>query len=391
MAKILTIDDDEAIRALFNLYLQRLGHEVLEAGDGQAGIAACRAARPDLVLCDLRMPVTDGLDVLDTLVREDPDLPVIMVSGQGALGDAIGALKLGAWDYVTKPIADLGELAHAVDRALERARLIHDNRRYREQLEAANEELRRSLAELEDDERAAREIQFRLLPEDGKRYGADGAYRFSRRLYPSSILSGDFVDYFGIDAEHVGFYIADVAGHGVPSALVTVLLKGYMNRYLELYREIGDEAILDPAEVLARLNTEMLAGGHGKHVSMFYGVVDLAAGRLCYGSGGQFPFPILADGATRYIGRKSTPVGLFGFSEYRSETVDLPERFALALVSDGILETLGGSDLGEKKASLLAKVASPECDIDALVGALGLGAGVAAPDDITLLLLRREG
>lgn len=387
MAKILVIDDDLAIRELFGLYLRRLGHEVTEAGDGAAGIGICKRDALDLVLCDLRMPGIDGLEVLATVTRDLPELPVIMVSGQGALGDAIGALKLGAWDYVTKPIADLGELEHAVNFALERARLIEENRAYREHLEVTNCELRRSLTELESDERAAREIQFKLLPEDDKVYGD---YHFSRRLFPSSILSGDFVDYFAIDCGHIGFYIADVAGHGVPSALVTVLLKGCMSHYLDLYRESGDRGILEPAVVLGRLNEEILEGGHGKHLTIFYGVIDVSGNRLRYSNGGQFPFPILADGATRYIGHRSTPVGLFRFAEFRSEALELPARFVLALISDGILELLPFANLADKKAYLLSRVGRPDCTISTLVDALELSDGGSRPDDVTLLMLRRQ-
>lgn len=387
MAKILTIDDDEAIREMIGLYLQSRGHEVLEAADGRAGIETCRRQPPDLVLCDLRMPGVDGLEVLAAVTSDLPEIPIIVVSGRGALGDAIEALKLGAWDYVTKPMEDLGVLEHAVGRALERARLLKENRDYRQHLEAVNAQLHESLIRLETDERAAREIQFRLLPEDNKLYGS---YRFSRRLLPSAFLSGDFVDYFVIDRERIGFYIADVSGHGIPSALVTVLLKGCMSRYLELYLETGDPAILDPSDVLGRLNAEFLIGGLGKYFTMFYGVIELASNRLRYSNGGQFPFPILADETSRYIGRKGTPVGLFDFVEYRNETLDLPPRFSLALISDGILETLPQSDLCEKKDFLLSQVHGPELAIDGLIQALDLQEAGHRPDDVTVLLITKQ-
>ena len=244
--KILIIDDEERAREILVAYLEDSGFQVLQASDGQAGIERCRREPPDLVLCDLRMPGMDGLQVLATVTREFPELPILVVSGLGGMSDAIQALKLGAWDYVTKPIEDMAVLEHAIDHALERARLRRENREYREHLEAVNEQLRQTVRQLQEDEAAARRIQFQLLPENDKVYRG---YQFSRHLLTSQYLSGDFVDYFAIDGDHLGFYMADVSGHGVSSAFVTVMLKSFMGRYRELYRQNRDRGILNPAAV----------------------------------------------------------------------------------------------------------------------------------------------
>lgn len=119
------------------------------------------------MLCDLRMPGMDGFAVLAELTKDFPDLPVLVVSGTGDLGDAIQTLKLGAWDYLTKPIEDLAVVDHALNKALERARLLAENRSYREHLESVNAQLQRSLRQLEEDETSGREIQFTLLPVAG--------------------------------------------------------------------------------------------------------------------------------------------------------------------------------------------------------------------------------
>ena len=147
----------------------------------------------------------DGLQVLAAVTHEFPELPSLVVSGLGGMSDAIQALKLGAWDYVTKPIEDMAVLEHAIDHALERARLRRENREYREHLEAVNEQLRQTVRQLREDEAAARRIQFQLLPENDKVYRG---YQFSRHLLTSQYLSGDFVDYFAIDGDHLGFYMA---------------------------------------------------------------------------------------------------------------------------------------------------------------------------------------
>lgn len=388
-ADILIIDDETAVRDLFAFYLKRLGHTVHTAADGQRGIDLCRSIAPALVLCDLRMPGMDGLEVLGVLTREFPEMPVIVVSGMGGFADAIQALKLGAWDYVTKPVEDLAVLEHAVGKALERARLLAENRQYREHLERVNAQLEHSLRKLQEDETAGRNIQFRLLPDENVVFGGNNGYQCSRHLLTSAILSGDFVDYFDIDDEHFGFYMADVSGHGVSSAFITVLLKSYMGRYVERNRQHGDRTILDPAAVLAGLNRDILAGGHGKYLTMFYGVLNPGAARLDFANGGQFPFPILYDGTeTRSIGGRSPPVGLFDDAEYATQSLAIPPVFGISLFSDGILETLPQSGLSAKQDYLHA-LAGTDLDAAALAHSLSLDRGEAPPDDISVLSLRR--
>ncbi len=386
-ARILTIDDEDLVREILTAYLEDSGFEVIQASNGQAGIDLIRRESPDLVLCDLRMPGMDGLQVLATVTREFPELPILVVSGMGGMSDAIQALKLGAWDYVTKPIEDMAVLEHAIGHALERARLRRENREHREHLEAVNEQLRHTVRQLQEDEAAARRIQFQLLPEDDKVYRH---YRFNRHLLTSQYLSGDFVDYFAIDGDHLGFYIADVSGHGVSSAFVTVMLRSYMGRYRELRRQNRDRGILNPAETLSRLNREIFGCHMDKYLTMFYGVIDWAKNQLRYSSGGQFPFPILFDGEkTGYVGKKSLPIGLFDFASYQTESLELPQRFVLALISDGILETLPQATLRDKQAFLLSLISDVDLDIKTLIQALGLDQAGPLPDDVTLLLIKR--
>lgn len=387
---ILIIDDETAIAELFAFYLKRLGYTVFTAADGERGIDTCRQRSPALVLCDLRMPGMDGLEVLAVLTREFPEMPVIVVSGMGGFADAIQALKLGAWDYITKPIEDLAVLEHAVGKALERARLRAENRLYREHLEQVNGQLERSLRKLEEDETAGRNIQFRLLPDEHVVFGGRDGYECSRHLRTSAILSGDFIDYFDIDDHHFGFYMADVSGHGVSSAFITVLLKSYMGRYVERNRQHGDGTILDPSAVLAGLNRDILAGRHGKYLTMFYGVLDLANARLDFANGGQFPFPILYDGEqTRLIGGRSPPVGLFEDAEYRTQSLEISPVFGISLFSDGILETLPQPGLSAKQDFLQGLACGVDHDAVELARSLKLDQGMAPPDDISVFSLRR--
>ncbi|MFH2129264.1 MAG: response regulator [bacterium] len=144
--RLLIIDDEETMRVSIRVFLEDYDFEVLEAADGQAGLDCFEKEQPDIILVDLRMPNIDGLDVLAHVTRVAPITPIIVISGTGFIQDAIEALRLGAWDFITKPIYDMALLKHAVDRAIERSELLRENLRYKEYLE---EQVKLRTADLE--------------------------------------------------------------------------------------------------------------------------------------------------------------------------------------------------------------------------------------------------
>jgi PAS domain S-box-containing protein len=132
---ILSIDDELRFRESIRNYLEDYDYQVIEAENGRVGLEVFAAQRPDLVLVDLRMPEVDGLEVLDGVRMASPETPIIVVSGTGLISDVVEALRLGAWDYIFKPIEDLSVLGHAIQKCLERARLIRENKAYQQNLE----------------------------------------------------------------------------------------------------------------------------------------------------------------------------------------------------------------------------------------------------------------
>jgi len=271
--------------------------------------------------------------------------------------------------------------------ALHRDQLEEMVRQRTAELSAATASLEHSLARLREDEEAGKRIQFRLFPE--KRLVLDG-YAFSHRLMPSMYASGDFVDYFEIDDRHVCFYMADAAGHGVSSAFATVFLKSFMSNAAENYRAGGRATILQPGALLQKLNTDLLRENLGKHLAMFYGVLNFRENRLLYAGGGQFPFPMLwHDDKVDVIEARAKPVGLFESAVFTSEEMDLPEKFTFALFSDGVLEILPVEGLREK-VRRLAELVRGVVDADGAVEKLGLEDESALPDDIAVLIIRRE-
>lgn len=141
MAKILCIDDEPYMLLTTSDYLGDMGHEVLVAASGIEGLALFNQHQPDLVLSDLRMPGGDGFLVVAHLAVEAPDTPVVIISGTGSLNEAVNTLRMGAWDYLSKPLNDMGLLGKTVDRMLEKACERRNAAQLRLRLESRNHEL----------------------------------------------------------------------------------------------------------------------------------------------------------------------------------------------------------------------------------------------------------
>ena len=156
---VLIVEDDRSVRSALASYLERIGHDVQQAENGQQALQLLAAHRFAAMLCDIRMPVMTGLDLLPKALAADPDLAVIMLTGVGEPAAAISCLKLGAADYLIKPV-ELEELQHALQRALRRRELEID-RRELEQWLAREVALRTS--ELEEQSRQLVRLSVNVL------------------------------------------------------------------------------------------------------------------------------------------------------------------------------------------------------------------------------------
>src|SRR5256885_1458156 len=99
---ILIIEDEEKMRRLMDLVLSREGYRLLQAESGEAGIRLIDDGGIDLVLTDLQMDTVSGIDVLDHVMKEIPDIPVVIITGFGTVKSAVEAMKKGAFDYISK-------------------------------------------------------------------------------------------------------------------------------------------------------------------------------------------------------------------------------------------------------------------------------------------------
>ena len=185
---VLTVEDDLSTRKTISVYLGSKGFRVMEAKDGRMGLDIFRKEKIGLILLDLRMPEIDGLEVLGIVTKESPETPVIIISGTGEISDVVQALRLGAWDYVLKPIHDISVLMHSIEKVLERARLLRQNQCYQEQLE---EDIERRTQEL-------RQANLDLSKEIKERKRIEEALRENEKAY-RAIFNAAAAAYFIVD------------------------------------------------------------------------------------------------------------------------------------------------------------------------------------------------
>ena len=129
MSKILIIEDEEAIRRVLTKILkeENRSYDIFEASDGLLAIEFIKNQDFDLILCDIKMPKMDGLEVLEATKKIKPDIPIVMISGHGDLETAVETMRHGAYDYISKP-PDLNRLLNTVRNALDRKKLIKENK-----------------------------------------------------------------------------------------------------------------------------------------------------------------------------------------------------------------------------------------------------------------------
>jgi DNA-binding NtrC family response regulator len=135
MSKILIIEDESAIRRVLNKIISEESdaYHVEEAEDGLQGLEMIMNTDYDLVFCDIKMPKMDGVEVLEKAKKIKPEIPMVMISGHGDLETAVNTMRLGAFDYISKP-PDLNRLLNTVRNALDRKELVVENKRLKKKV-----------------------------------------------------------------------------------------------------------------------------------------------------------------------------------------------------------------------------------------------------------------
>lgn len=135
MSKILIIEDESAIRRVLKKIIseENDSYQVFEAEDGLEGVEMVQKEDFDLILCDVKMPKMDGVEVLEKIKKVKSEIPIVMISGHGDLELAVNTMRLGAFDYISKP-PDLNRLLNTVRNALDRKELVVENKRLKKKV-----------------------------------------------------------------------------------------------------------------------------------------------------------------------------------------------------------------------------------------------------------------
>lgn len=350
LGKILVVDDNEMNRDMLSRRLARKGHTVQVAEDGRRALEIVQNEEFDLILLDIMMPGIDGYQVLEQ-IRQSKDagiLPIIMATAKDQSEDIVRALRLGANDYVTKPL-DFPVVLARVETQLA--------------LKKAKESLAAAYAKMKKDARAAARFQHALLPTSQP---DTGCTEFAWRYQPCDELGGDALNVFQIDDRHVCFYLLDVSGHGVPSALLAVtatrslsLASDEASLITRPIEEPPGYTIADPADVAARLNElNPMASNDNHYFTMVFAILNIVSRQVRFVNAGHLsPILLLASGEAQFVDVPNFSIGMFPAVKFRDTKFIMPPGSRLYFYSDALAESANGRDeeFGKERLMLAAK------------------------------------
>ena len=287
------------------------------ATNGEKALALASAEeKPDLILLDIVMPGMDGYEVCSRL-KSDPatsEIPVIFLTGQTGAEDETRGFEVGAVDYVHKPFSP------AVVRARVRSHIL---------LREARAQLAEQLLALNSELEMARQIQLSILPHS---IPALPGLEIAARFLPMTSVAGDFYDFIQVDDKHIGILIADVSGHGLPSALIAsmlqVALKGQAHHASE------------PTKVLTGLNLALCGKFAQNFVTAAYIYMDLENHLLRYAGAGHPPVLHWRNsaGKTGQVLENGLVLGMVEEAGYEALELTLEPRDRYVLYTDGVVE-----------------------------------------------------
>lgn len=396
--RLLVVDDNENNRDMLARRLERSGHSVETVASGVEALERVQREPFDVLLLDVTMPEVDGFEVLRRLrqSREATELPVIMVTARDHPQDVVAALLCGANDYVTKPL-DYPVVLARVQTQLNLKRAFDQIRSLERDLQRRNQELESINARMRRDLLAAARVQQSLLPEAApKTENVEVAWAYR----PCNELAGDCLNVFALDDEHIGLYLLDVSGHGVPAALLSVTLSRILTPVVEHSTLLwgctfsGQYQPLPPSDVVEELNRRFpMNPDVGQYFTLFYAVLNTRTLLLRYTSAGHpGPAYVPAAGKPELRKHRGFPVGWVPDVQYETHELQLQSGDRVYLYSDGVIEAPNAQreQFGPARlAACLEEVrAEPLRDsLDALVGAARSWGGETFVDDVSALAI----
>lgn len=337
--KILIAEDENMSRRFLQRTLEKIGHEVVATGNGREALRLVFEERFPILITDWSMPGMDGLELVQEIRnRQNSEyVYIIMITAKTSKTDLVQVIEAGADDYLTKPFHtdELRVRLLAGQRVIElEARLKEKNRSLRN----ANEKMKKDL-------HAAALIQASLLPTDPP---AVENINVHWCFYPSDELAGDIFNVFSLDEDHIGLYLLDVSGHGVPAALLAVTLSRMLSPLIDesslIKRRVSQAPfyqLTPPAEVATQLNRRFqLEPENSQYFTLIYGILNTKSREFRYASAGHPELVrITSNGSAQVLDASDIPIGILPGHEYQEHVLQLEEGDRIYLYSDGIVES----------------------------------------------------
>lgn len=276
---IMVVDDDPVFRRITSGFLIAQGYDVMEAENGLEALKKLRTAEPDLVLCDLSMPVLDGIELVEEVSLEYPSLPLIVVSATDEMADVARALRYGIKDFLPKPISNHEHLASAIENTLDDSYdHLSDQRDFASQwfrVESGDmpeeQELHWHLEYLQEHPSAAKDLLHALLPEKDT---SQGDWKCCYRLLQSADIMPLVFDYAWLMNGQFAFYLVD--SNSETGAATTLLIRALFHDYLRNLKCFN----ADLKDIAYMLEKGMKCTEGVSPVRAMFGVADLCTSKI---------------------------------------------------------------------------------------------------------------
>jgi len=391
---LLIVDDDQTVQVKLRNWLQQNDHVVICAPSESVNPTMLRETDFDIILCNWHLETISGSE-LCRLIRQNSTYHYILVyvSDNSDL-NFTECTDAGADDVLSSPLS----AAQLQVRVLAGERTLHLQQAFAEQNaahKALNEKLDLAYQALYAELEAASELALSLLPTVSDIHPH---YSLDWLVLPSSFLAGDNLNYFIMQERYLIFYHLDVAGHGIPSALLSVTLNQLLSPQpgspmVRFDPQLELKRIVPPVEVVSELNRRFQPQGDG-YFTMIYAVLDTETHEIRFCQAGHpSPIKITADGVTSEVGDGGFPVGLWPDMTYEETRTTLFPGERLVLYSDGIIACVNADDvpysLEQMKDVIRGMTGKPLKDVLQAVQAdlEKWSQGRDYPDDISLLIL----
>jgi phosphoserine phosphatase RsbU/P len=374
--RILLVEDDpDDVWVMRNLLGDRWEEpfDMVQVELLSAAIERCREDRFDVVLLDLTLPDSQGLETFFAMHAHVGDVPIVVLSAYNDEQSAVKAVQAGAQDYLVK-----GQVTdHAVVRSIRYA--IERNRRYR-----AEEAMRDTSEEF----RAAQEIQRRLYPGESPRLPG---FDIAGALYPAKATAGDYFDYIPMLGDCLGVVVGDVSSHGMGPALLMSETRACLRTLAQVHTDVG--------EILTRANRLLAADASDFHfVTLAMDRLDPADRSMVYASAGQRGYLLHADIEVTILDSTSLPLGVRADTVVpAASTIMLHPGDLFTFFTDGVVEAESPGRVRFGVARALQIIRSerdkPAAEIIEVLRQQVLGFCRSQPpaDDITIVVVKVTG